>query len=225
MFGDVTLTITSSIYSDYPIHNGDILGIEDDAGVWVWSTTTGWITGNTIGVVPSSHLNKASAGNKIITYTNELTTPFQIYAAARRISSSKIDIPLNRMSYREYFDHPNKTITGSPTMWADDRQLNDYNFYLWPIPDNIDSYIRLIISRKLQDIDNVSETFDLPQEWYLAIVYGLAVMLAPAYGKAKGDNFANLKNDAAMYKAQALEMDNELGSIFIKPSIDGFRRP
>lgn len=219
--GATTITVTSTA----GMTTNDYIGLKMTNNYMFWTTIQSIPIAGTI-ILTNPLTYSASSGTPIFTYTTNLPLPFQVYAGVRHDIISGIDAPLNIMSYREYFDMPNKaTTTAAVTMWGYDRQLENYKIFVWGMPGNVDYYLRFIIARKIQDIDVNSDTFDLPQEWQLAIVKTLAVLLAPSYGKAQGDNFMELKIQAMESKKEAMEMDNELGSIFIKPNADGFRRP
>jgi hypothetical protein len=220
ILGDTAINVTSST----GMTAGDHIGIAMDNGYIHWSTIS--IVNSSILVTIASPLTYAAAINSnVFSYTDALINPFQVYAMTRKYIVSNIDVPLNMMSYREYFDQPNKISEGVPTMWSYDRQLDKYIIKVWPTPADTQYYSNLIVSRKIQDMDVASDNFDLPQEWGEAIVYNLAVRLSPSYGKAQGENFAELRRQAETYKQEAMSFDNEIGSLYLQPSGDGFRRP
>jgi hypothetical protein len=218
--GATVLTVTSSV----GFTAADHIGITMDNGYIHWTTVSNVLGATSIQIALGLTV-AATSGNYVFGYTTNLGLPFQVSAAARHNVISGNDIPMNYMAYREYFDQPNKTAQGVPTMWTYDRQLTYFNIPLWPTPVDTTEQVKLIVFRHIQDIDTNSDDFDLPQEWAEAIVANLAVRLAPPYGKAQGENFAELKDQAMRYEALVLSNDNELGSIYIKPSRDGFRRP
>ncbi len=218
--GISTITVSSTA----GMSANDKIGIKMDNNYLFWTTISSIPIPGTI--ILSAPLTYAAAiSSTVFTYTNSLKLPFQIYTGVRRDYINNIDVPLNYMSYRDYFEMPNKSTPGIVTQWAYDRQLENYKIYTWLMPSDVNYYLRFIIARKIQDIDVNSDTFDLPQEWQLPIVKNLAVFLAPSYGKAQGDNFMELKIQAKETLEEAKSMDNELGSIYIKPNEDGFRRP
>jgi hypothetical protein len=227
-----TYLTTDAISGDTTLIVNDTTGmsINDHIGIKLDNNTIFWSTINLIPTTTSVIINNplpsaSTTNNYIFSYKTPLYLPFQLYAAIRHDIANNIDIPINFMSYREYFDQPNKETPGTITMWSPDRQIDSYNIHVWPNPSDVSYYVKLIISRKIQDIDTDADNFDLPQEWQQAIVFNLALRLAPIFGKAQGENFAEIKNQAAQYLLEAQNFDNELGSIYIKPSQDGFRRP
>ncbi len=219
VLGDSTITVASSVN----MTANDYIGIKMDNNYIHWTTISSIPVANTI-ILATPLTYASTTGNYVLNYTNALNTPFQIYSGVRRLVTSKIDTPMNMLSYREYLDLPNKDSSGTPISWSYDKQRDYFDIKIWQTPANVDYYCKFIISRKIQDVNLSNETFDIPQEMQLAVVYGLAVMAAPAYGKAEGANFQEIKAQAVEYKAEAMSIDNELGSIYFKPNYDGFKR-
>lgn len=216
--GSTTITVPDSsifVVDDY-------IGIKQDNNYLHWSTVS-VITDSTTIQINDATTEDATVGNYVFGYTNKLQVPFQVYSAIRHSISGDTDIRMDMMAYEQYEEQPVKDTKGTPVQWSYDRQLSFYKIKVWPSPGTVNYYIHLVISRKLQDIDSVNNDFDFPQEWEEALVYNLALKLAPSYGKAKGDNFIELKNQAKESLAMALGNDNELGSIFIKPNAEMFR--
>ena len=218
--GATSITVASSLNFNV----NDKIGIVLDNNTLFW-TTVSLVPGATAIQFVAPLTYAATLGANVFGYTTQMGNPFQVHAAARHDVNSKNDIPMSLMSYREYFDQPNKTATGVPTMWAYDRQLDYFDIFLWSTPGDLTNVVKLIISRKIEDVDTNSDNFDFPQEWAEALVMNLAVRLAPSYGKAQGDNYQDLVRQAQISEGLILANDNELGSIYIKPSRDGFRRP
>ncbi|MFA5695924.1 MAG: hypothetical protein WC917_00460 [Bacilli bacterium] len=218
ILGATTLAVTSSagfLVNDY-------IGIQLDAGTMFWSTVANVPTGTSI-QINNALPSVASSGVYVFGYTNKITNVFNAYSATRRLISSNIDVPLLYVSYTDYTNMPNKFSLGTPNMWSYDRQTDKFVINIWQNPSSVQYYINFVVDKKIQDIDFTTDSFDFPQEWSAAIVSNLAVRLAPTYGKAQGENFAQLKEQAKEDLVWALENDNELGSIYIMPSRDGVR--
>lgn len=217
--GDTTITVDDSSLC----HLNDNIGIMMDNNTIFWTTITGLPTTTSI-VLTAPLTDTVAVSKQCFVYTTPLAIPFKIYSAARRDNLNNIDVPLNYYSYREYFEQPNKIVTGTPVVWNYDRQIDEAIVRLWPTPSDSSFRVNFIVSRSIQDMDSNSDTFDLPVEWLDAITYNLAVRIAPAYGKAQGDNFAELRRQAMQYEQDLLGFDNEQGSIYIIPSWNNFRR-
>lgn len=169
----------------------------------------------------------ASTSNPLYAYSTKLDQPFDVQpnGGVRREDSGSVDdrrdVPLMDLSYDQYLQLPNKFNTGTPTSYTYDRQLANANIYLWPTPVDDSNLILLTIYTKIRDFDLAQNNPDFPQEWYDAVVYNLAVRIAPKFGKNVGDKFASLRQDAANALALAKAFDNEPGSIYFRPNFQG----
>lgn len=213
--GQVTLSITSST----GMTAGDYIGIETDGNNLFWSTIDS-VPDTTSVVIDDALTTAASSGLRVYAYTTRITEPFFVYSAVRE-DKSEIDIPMEPLSYEEYFQQPNKTQEGTPTLYEYDRQLGVGIIRVWLVPQDVEWLLKITYSEKIEDFDSNSNTPDFPQEWEDALVLNLAVKLAPVYGKGNDSNFAILKADADMALQEALEIDNEQGSMFLQPDFRG----
>ena len=82
------------------------------------------------------------------------------------------------------------------------------------IATEYDIYIRY--QAPYEDFDSGTNEPDFPQEWFQALIYGLAYVLAPEYGVPLEERQA-LMNDMRMVKIEALSAGAEEGSLFIQP--------
>jgi hypothetical protein len=195
----------------------DYIGIVLDDNSAFWTTIDSFGGGNQVNFPATVTLSgDAAAENKVYTYTTKLPNPLNIYSGVR--SEDDRDIPLNYLSYEEYFELPNKEdTTSTPVSYNYDRQLNEAVIRLWPNPDTANIVMKFTMSRKIANFDVNSNDPDFPMEWHEAIVYNLAVRLAPAFGKNKDTGYQLLAAEAKAYLENALGFDNELGSIYLKP--------
>lgn len=216
--GDTILTVTSS--SGFLV--GDQIGILLSTGYLFWTTVTNVPTATSVHI-NSALTSSAVSGANVLGYTNQFSSIFNATSAVRRLISSNNDVPILYQSYNDYLNMPNKFVQGTPNMWSYDRQIDKYIINIWQNPSNTLYYLIFAVDTKIQDIDVNTDNFDLPQEWCAAIVSNLSVWIAPAYGKAQGENFAQLKEQAKEDLMWAMESDNELGSIHIVPSRSGVR--
>jgi hypothetical protein len=106
-----------------------------------------------------------------------------------------------------------------------DRQRDGGTLYVWPAPDSTAGTIKFTYRRRIMDMDASSNNFDLPQEWYMALVYGLAESLIPIYGKSGTPRAADITQKAlgAYTSVKAFDVDEGESSIFMIP--DSYSRP
>lgn len=180
-------------------------------GVRTWTLTEG-----SFALVQGQASYSFAAGGDVT------TVPFDMDNV--RIYRGSTDLPMLQMSRDEYFSMPNKTAQGYPTQYYFDRQRDTATFYVWQAPDATGGTIKYTYRRIIDSIISSADTMDLPQEWYLAIIYGLAKLLIPQYGRADSNNAKLVIADGIGYYNVVKNFDTGegLGSVRIGPS--RFRR-
>lgn len=146
------------------------------------------------------------------------TVPFDMDSV--RIFRQNYELPMWQLSQQEYFSLPNKDSQGYPTQYYYDRQRDTATIYVWLSPDAYTGELRYTYRRIIDDIVNANDNLDLPQEWYKAIIYGLAVELIPQYGKADSGNAKLvLAGFADSYqKLKNFDTGEGMGSIRLRPT-------
>lgn len=171
--------------SEEPLADDELqLGIQ-----WLNVMTKGWqadgirtwtLTHGTLALVQGQNSYTFGTGGDVT------TLPYDMYSV--RIFRQSIDLPMWQMSEEEYFSLPNKDQQGYPTQYYYDRQRDTGVLYVWQSPDATGGTLRFTYRRVIDDIVDANNSLDLPQEWYKALIYGLAVELIPQYGKADSNN-------------------------------------
>lgn len=164
-------------------------------------------------------------GSVVLTATTQSYT----VATARRILSmrrrtSSLDTPMTELAREEYFDLSNKASEGMPVNWYFDPQRAARTLYIWPVASTAiaaSTTLRYTYQRVIEDIDALSNDFDLPQEWLEAITYNVAVRLARYVNQPSGSDaatFADIKEEAARLLAALEADDDETVSVFFQPA-------
>ena len=175
-------------------------------GVMVWTYTEG-----TFALVASTASYVIGAGGSFT------TVPLDILQM--RITRNSTDMEMTRMSREDYYNLPNKTNTGYPTMWMYDRQRDNGTLYVWPAPDTTAGTLKFTYRRRIMDMDAGTDNFDIPQEWYLAVVYGLANQLLPVYGRSGTARANDIKQtfSGAYLSIRGFDNGEGLASVRITP--------
>jgi hypothetical protein len=176
-------------------------------GVMAWTLTEGTIT-----------LVDGDADYVVGSGGSFTTVPLEI--VDMRITRSSRDMPMHRLSREEYYAIPVKTSEGYPTSWYYDRQRAGGTIYVWPAPDSAAGTLKFTYRRIIMDMDVSADDIDLPQEWHEAIVYNLAVRLAPGLGVVSSPEFAEVKAEAqrTYMVVKGLDAGEGMGSIRILPA-------
>lgn len=130
-------------------------------------------------------------------------------------------IPIDIISDREYnlMPWPNNS-AGQPVQLTYQPKVNSGTIKIWPTPNaQIASQykITLIYQRPFEYFSAGTDTLDMPEEWYLPIIYKLAVLLAPEWGVPLEDR-RMLMAEAKEYIDMIDGFGQEEASIFFTPS-------
>lgn len=91
------------------------------------------------------------------------------------------DIEMEVITKSEYLTIPNKSLQARALKVCYEAKRDNGILYVWPTGAAGYTDITLTFKRPIQDFDNVDDNPDFPPEWQLAIVYNLAVKLAPMF--------------------------------------------
>lgn len=142
--------------------------------------------------------------------------PLKVTQAWRSEGSSTANIPMNVYTDYNYNLLPLAVSSGTPVNLYY-QPLNGYGVInLWPLPNNSTTTITLRYQRPFEDMVSATDDFDFPSYWEEALIYGLAMRLAPEYGVPLQDR-GELGKEAMFFKEQALGFGTEEGSLFFQP--------
>lgn len=137
---------------------------------------------------------------------------------AFKVDTSGNQAPLTLLSLQEYYALSNLTSSGEPTQYAFNPTLDNSTLYLWPVPTSTDvtNYdVKILVQSPLNDMDSSSDNFDFPEEWLEALIYNLAVRLAPRYGLSIQER-SMLRAEAREALDSVLGFDIEQGSVYFQ---------
>lgn len=143
-------------------------------------------------------------------HTMSPVRPLRILSARLKQTDGN-EVPMIQMTRDEYDELPDKDTTGTPTQFYYDRQKEAAEFIVWPLFSSVTTEtFEITYEREYEDIAALSDTIDLPGEWYDVAVKQLAARLAPAYGIDPGTQ-ANLmmSGEVALNRAMASEVSGD----------------
>ena len=145
--------------------------------------------------------------------------PMRIFQAWRSDSASS-NVPLNIYTNYNYDLLPLANSSGTPVNLYY-QPMRDYGMVnLWPKPADATITINIRYQAPFEDFSASTDDLDFPSEWTAAVVYLLAVSLAPEYGVPLQDRQL-LKKEADELHASALMFGTEEGSFFFQPDTAG----
>lgn len=207
--GQTILSITDST----GMTAADVVGIEQDDGTMHW-TTIASVDSSTQITVDDALTDEAASTNHVFSFTTKINRPLDIIHVRNRDDNND-DSTLSKVSREEYFDIINKDATGSPVQYYYDPQLSAGKIYIWPVSDSVVNRLKFTYRRSLEDFDAASDNPDFPQEWLEALIYNLAVRIAPKFNKEKKVQLIALQ--AEQFKQDMLDWDQEHGNVTIGP--------
>lgn len=162
----------------------DYVGIQLDDGTLWWDVQSGAPSGTT-GLTLTTGLESAAAsGNWVFGYTTRITRPLEMLEARIRDTDDNdrsLRLVKDRQGYFGRISDP--TSQGETTrLWYDPITTNGL-LYTWPVADNVTRRIIFTMRRTVEDFDAAADDFDGPPEIISALIWNLAVDLAPEYGR------------------------------------------
>jgi len=209
----VTTATTIIVTNVSGMNVNDNIGIELDNLTRYWTTISA-INPSTLTITLTGSLpSQASSGITIITYTNKINRPLEILRGSLLDLTTQTEIPLEKLTYDQYFNLPIKTVNFRPVNIYYDKVLNNNlpysgTLYVYGNPESSKYILNFTYLDAIQDIVNTTDVLDFPQEWLLTITTNLAVMLAN-FGYGKLIEAQSTQQQAAMLKDKLQSFDSD----------------
>lgn len=222
--GNIALGATSiTVDSTTGMTIGDHIGIVLPGNTIHWTTIATIPTSTTLTLtvgVPAA----AYDDTLVYTFTTRINKPMRILDA-RLVSgydngttSSQIEQPMTSIAYQEYFEIGMQTANGLPNQFHYNPQQNYGIMYIWPRAIDPSYRVHFTFERMLENVDNIADTLDFPDEWLEPLTWQLATRLGPAFGKdAKVNN--SIYPLAVIMLENLLSWNNEITEVSIHPDI------
>lgn len=211
----LTVSTTPAIDVQGTSANSDFLGIELDDGTIDWTTISSG--GGTTSLVATTGLTSAAAsGNRVYFYTSRIERPEAVLNVWRIRALDQTRVPLEVDSEQDIRSMGNLTTEGEPIKYNSRKELTTNRLTIWPRFQDGKTYLELRIQKPFDDADAVTDTMAFPVTVGEALVYALAVRLAPEY-KLPLEERMMLKQEAKEYFDLAWAHLTEMASINIVP--------
>lgn len=129
-----------------------------------------------------------------------------------------VQYSIREKSLYDFMALPRNSI-GLPVHWTWQPSIQGGTVSIWPLTsDNLTittKTIQIVTQREFDGVLGVGDTLDFPAYWTAALIYKLAVMLAPEYGVPMNDR-QQLKAEAKEYWDAATGYNDEDGSLLIQ---------
>lgn len=130
---------------------------------------------------------------------------------------SGTETPLERWGAKSWHDIPIKTTRERPTLYSTDRLIDNVRIKFWPIPNNDTYTVKLLVSKKVEDITASYQKVDLPTRYLPLLVKWLSYELALGGKNTDKDMVALLKLRLEEVMPDTFEEDRERTNFSIKP--------
>lgn len=195
-------TPSAQNYTDTQIALNMKLGEYKALGMPLWARTTHTWT-------PTTGSYSIGEGQ-----TLDVVYPVKMLQAYRTETNTKIDMDL--IPFEEYNILPAST-SGSPIKLSYQPNINSGTIYLWPQPSSSNTAtITIVYQRPIQYFTASTETLDMPEEWYNALVFGTAVDLSPEWTIPLQDR-QWLEKQADKHLDIAMSIGQDVGSFYLQP--------
>lgn len=140
--------------------------------------------------------------------------PLRILSIRYRDTSSN-DLPMRLFTRQEYFDLPTKSSAGTPTQYYFDPQRGSPTLYVWPVKATVTTEtFKVSYHKRTDDLDDLANDVDIPQEELETVGYALAARLLDSYG-IEGEVANRILMRAQELGEEALDFEREPVTRFV----------
>jgi len=158
-----------------------------------------------------------TVSTSVTSYDLSSSTTDALQVNLRRDST---DIELQRVSFEEYLNIPNKSQAGRPTQYTVKRDLANPTIHIYPVPDNTTDILKIEAIRQVEDINkSADQNADAPVRFLPALTCGLSYYLSMKRNNIPMDRIQMLKANYEEKLLMALEEDRERASLLLKPKL------
>jgi hypothetical protein len=199
--------------------NGDFIGIQLSTGNLQWTTINGAPSGSTINLAATLTASVAS-GAYVYNYTTKAQRPLEIETAYLRDNFNS-DTPLKTITKQDYDLLPSKQQIGyltDPTLVYYEAQLTNGILYTDVTGAfDVTKRIRIGFLEPIQDFNNPLDNPEYPQEWFMALCWGLTKQIAPMFNVPFTKD---MEENLIGAVSSARESYPQISSLFFQPGTD-----
>ena len=209
---DTTLTVASISNANA----SDYIGVELDDGSLHWTTINGAPSGSTI-TITTGVASAAASGNRVFFYTTKAQRPLLLDTVVLRNVEGE-DTPIDVITLQDYEFLPSKADTdfkGDPTAVYYEPQLTNGVIYTdVGGAQDVTKKLHITFMEPVQDFSAATDNPHYPQEWYMALCWGLARQICPMFNAVWTEE---MKINYAEALAMAKESNPEIVNMYFQP--------
>jgi len=157
---------TSEQYANYLNRLNDLINFWQTQGLKLWLQQDLEVT-----LTSGQGLYTLGPGGSV-----DMTKPTRVLNNAYYLDTTGNRRPLTMISRDEYMRLSNVIQEGAVNSYFVDKQLSRLDIYLWLVPDAMAATgkVHLLIQQQVNNLVSLTDTMNFPQEWFLALRWGLA---------------------------------------------------
>lgn len=211
-------TSSLNVVTSAGVNIGDYLGYVGSDDQLHWTKVSG-VSGSLITTLVPLVVGVASGAN-VYTYTTPAQYPVVLEDALLRDDFGN-DTPLRIMQVQSYDMLPSKanpSYSGDPTAIYFETNLGFTTVYTdVAVAQDVTKYLVLTYMEPVQKFINPNDTPYYPEEWYLALCWGLSEQICPMFKKRWTDKMEQLKNTAMSISRNK---DGEVAVLYFQPGAE-----
>jgi hypothetical protein len=153
------------------------------------------VQGNLVFAETIETFNLTGAASYTIGSGATFNTSRPVDIASAYVSSGDTDYPLDNYDWSQYSNITDKSASGIPSIFYYNAGFPTATIYLYPVPSGV-STITLHSFKPLSSIANLNAEVVLPPSYERAMVYNLAVEIAPEYEKEASPSVKAIANES-----------------------------
>jgi hypothetical protein len=174
---------------------------------------------------PTSTL--ASSYQNGVTYCRlRAVTPTILNIDELVLANTPREIPMAPINKDDYANLPDHTFQGRPVQYWYNRQLSPPQMWIWPAADAASVFRQLILyrHRHIQDVGTLNQLLEIPQRWYDAIIWDLAMLLCDEIKEVSPDRKTQIQPDADKAINGAWNEETDRAPTYLRVNISPYTR-
>lgn len=225
--GATSITVSTTSADDVvgTTADSDAIGVEQDDGTIHWTTISSG-GGTTSLTLAAALTDDCASGNRVYAYTSKAQRPHGIIDVYRVHAESQNRVPLEKTALSQFLGQSNLHSEGPYTTWAYQETVTAVpgtstgTFRFWPRVADGEYYLEIRFQHPFDDMDADANNLAFPEEWYEAVIYGLALRLSDEY-QVPDNIYQRVKAAAAATKDIAESATTEGAYIRVYPDMQG----
>lgn len=142
------------------------------------------------------------------------------------LANTPQEIPMAVINRDDYANLPDHTFQGRPVQWWFDRLYPVSQMWIWPAANAAAVFQQLILyrHRQIQDVGQLFGLVEIPQRWYDAVIWDLAMLLCDSIKEVAAGRKEEIRSDADMSITRAWNGESDGSPIFIRPNISPYTK-